>query len=132
MNGPRQALDFIAPGEKLRPLGDRILVKPLAWDASRTIIAIRQGRPVRGIVKAVGPGCHPKKFQRNDKGQRVSFEYAKRYQPTEVKVGEVVELGGLNIFGGAGYMFPEVIVGGEVHLLCQEADVCLVRDDLAP
>lgn len=109
--------------EKLRMLHDRILLKPLEWDASKIVIAIRHGRPVRGVVVAAGPGAHPKKYKAGPKGPRSFMDYAKRFQPTEVKVGDIVELGGLNVFDGQGYAFPEVWVGNERHIVIQEGDV---------
>lgn len=114
----------------LRMLSDRILIKPLDWDASKTIIAIRHGRPVRGEVIAVGPGHHPIKYRRNEKGPKGLMDYSKHFRPTEVKPGDIVELGGLNQFDGKGYQFTEVIYNGELHLICQERDVAIVRDDL--
>ncbi len=116
----------------LRMLGDRILLKPLEWDASKIIIAIRHGRAVRGEVITTGPG---KWVTRTVTGKRDGKDYRKRYetkafQKTEVKPGDIVELGGLNIFDGKGYMFPEVLVGTERYIIVQEADVAIVRDDL--
>lgn len=108
---------------KLRMLGDRILLKPLDWDASSIVVAIRHGRPVRGEVVAVGPGTHPKKYKSGPNGPRSLMDYAKRFQPTEVKAGDIVELGGLNVFDGHGYEFPEVYVGNERHIVIQEADI---------
>lgn len=117
----------------LRMLGDRILLKPLDWDASKTIIAIRHGRPVRGEVKAIGPGCYPNRYQsgkRDGKDFRKSYA-TKAFRPTEVKVGDIVELGGLNVFDGKGYIpLLEVMVGTELHIICSEKDVACVRDDL--
>lgn len=114
----------------LRMLGDRILLKPLEWDASKVLIAIRHGRAVRGEVVAIGPGCHPKKYKAGAKGPKSLMDYSKRFQRTELKPGDIVELGGLNIFDGQGYAFPEVMVGTERHIVVQEADVAIVRDDL--
>lgn len=113
----------------LRLLGDRIVVKPMEWDASKIVIAIRHGRPVRGRIMAVGPGCNPKKYRKDVQGNRKSFEYSRHFRPTEVKVGDVVELGGLNIFDGKGYQFDEIILNGEHCLICSEKDVAVVRDD---
>jgi hypothetical protein len=114
----------------LRMMGDRILLKPLEWDASKTIIAIRHGRAVRGEVIAVGPGHHPIKYKPNAQGKRGLMDYAKRFRRTEVQPGDIVELGGLNQFDGQGYQFPEVILNGVKHLVCSERDVTIVRDDL--
>jgi hypothetical protein len=115
----------------LRMLRDNILLKPLDWKGSDVIVAIRHGRPVRAEVVAVGPG---KWVTRTITGKRDGKDYRKRYdtkvfQKTEVKPGDIVNIGGLNIFDGAGYMaLLEVVVGAETMLIFQEADVCLVED----
>ena len=77
---------------------------------------------------AVGPGIHPvsKRIKSHD-GQKQRIEFSKRFRPTEVKVGDTVELGGLNIFGGNGYDFPEVMVNGEKCLIVTERDVAGVH-----
>jgi len=118
----------------LRMLGDRILVKPMEWDASRVIHAIRYGRPVRGRVVAVGPGCYPNRYRtgkRDGKPWRKSYA-TKIFIPTEVKPGDIVEVGGLNVFDGKGY-FPlwEGLIDNELHLIYSEKDVAIVRDDLS-
>lgn len=115
--------ETLPAGTKLRLLGDRILLKPLDWDASKTVIAIRHGRAVRGEVIAVGPGQRMKRRWKNREGQVHKIGELPRLIPTEVKPGQIVELGGLNAFDGQGYSFPEVIIGNEVHIICQEADV---------
>lgn len=121
----------------IRMMHDRILLEPMDWDASKIIIAIRHGRPVRGRVIAVGPGHNPIKYKAgaqdnkaNTRGKKAQMDYSKHFRPTEVKPGDVVELGGLNQYDGKGYQFTEVIYNGKPHLICSERDVCLVRDDL--
>lgn len=109
----------------LRPLGDRIVLKPLEWKPSEIVDVIRHGRPLRGEVVAIGPGCNPKRYAPD----RSSFKYMKRFQPTVVKPGDVVELGGLSTFDGIGYQFEEVVIGTEVHLICTEKDVAGVCCD---
>ena len=115
----------------LRMLGDRILLRPLDWKASEVIIAIRHGRPVRGEVVAVGPGKWVKRYvsgKRDGKDFRKSYE-TNVFLKTELKPGDIVNIGGLNIFDGAGYMaLLEVIVGTETLLIFQEADVAVVED----
>ncbi len=114
----------------LRMTSDRILLKPFEWEgedvhgAGTRLAVVRHGRPLRGMVVAIGPGHFPvsKRTKLNDGRQRI--EYSKHFRPTEVKVGEVVELGGLNVFDGNGYQFTEVIYNGEPHLICSERDVC--------
>lgn len=119
----------------LKMRGDRILVKPLEWnehgDVSRIIAVERRGNCLRGSVVAVGPGVFPvsKRITSHD-GKSRRIEFSKRFRPTEVRVGDVVELGGLNAFDGRGYSFPSIIFNGEKHLIVTERDVALVRDDL--
>lgn len=110
----------------VRLLGDRVLLRPLEWDASKIIIAIRHGRPVRGEVMAVGPGHNPIKYRE----KRSKMDYSKHFRPTQVKVGEIVELGGLNIFDGKGYQFEEILYNGARCLICTERDIAIVRDDM--
>ncbi len=116
-------------------LGDRILLKPLEWDgeqvhgAGSRIAVIRHGRPVRGEVIAVGPGRHPtlrKGTSADGKHRKVSS--SRHFLPTQVKVGDVVEIGGLNVFDGKGYQFPEVILNGVKHLVITERDVTGIRE----
>ncbi len=118
----------------LRMLRDNILLRPLDWKASEVIIAIRHGRPVRGEVVAIGPGKWVKRYvtgKRDGKGFRKSYE-TKVFQKTEVKPGDIVNIGGLNIFDGAGYMaMLEVVVGTETLLMFQEADVAVVEVERA-
>lgn len=114
----------------LRMMGDRILLKPLAWEPSKILEVVRFGRPLRGTVVAVGAGHNPIKYKTNAQGKRAQMDYSKRFRPTEVKPGDVVELGGLNQYDGKGYQFTEVIYNGELHIVCSERDVCIVRDDL--
>ncbi len=110
----------------VRMLGDRVLLKPLKWEPSKIIEVVRHGRPLRGQVMAVGPGHHPLKYRAGPRGPRQFMDYRKRFQRTEVKVGDIVELGGLNIFDGKGYEFTEVVVGNEVMIICTERDVAIV------
>lgn len=122
----------------LRMLSDRILLKPLDWNGADVhgidsrIVAVRHGNPVRGRVVAVGAGHNPVCKRTNLGDGRRRVEYSKRFRPTEVQVGDVVEFGALNadIFDGKSYPFTEILYNGEPHLICQERDVTIVRDDL--
>jgi co-chaperonin GroES (HSP10) len=119
----------------LRLLSDRILLKPLDWQgeevhgAGSRLVVVRSGRPLRGVVIAVGRGHHPVSKRTNLGDGRRRVEYSKHFRPTEVKPGDVVELGGLNVFDGKGYQFVEILYNGEKHLICSERDVCIVRED---
>lgn len=108
---------------QLRMRGDRLLVRPLKWEPSKIIEVVRHGRPLRGEVIAVGPGIYPVSKRVNLSDGRRRVEFSRHFRPTEVRVGDVVELGGLNIFDGNGYQFTEVLVGAETMLICTERDV---------
>ena len=131
MKGPFDAKtpDIVAEGETLRPLRDGILLEPLDWNPSHVIDLVRFGRPLRGIVRAVGPGAYRKRYLKNSEGQRCAVRETSAFIPTEVKPGDVVELGGLNAFNGEGYQFQDVMLNGKTHLLCREADVCGVANE---
>ena len=125
----RRTTDFVAATETIRPLRDRIVIEPLDWSAVRPgsrIIAIRDGKPVRGRVLAVGPGTHRRRYNRQrvageaQKFQR-SYVTTRTFVPVDVKVGDIVELGGLEL---KGYDFPTVNWGGRECLIIQEQDVC--------
>jgi co-chaperonin GroES (HSP10) len=119
----------------LRMTGDRILVKPLDWNGASVhgegsrIQVVRKGNAVRGVVVSVGPGHNPIKYKPNAMGKKAKMDYSRHFRPTEVKPGDVVELGGLNQFDGNGYQFTEVLYNGERHLICTERDVAMVRED---
>lgn len=130
----RRAPDFIKTTETLRPLRDHLIVKPLEWDAVKKgskLVAIRHGSAVRGEVLAVGPGRYEKryKYQHEKKpGERKFYTLKNLYIATEVKVGDIVELGGLELNG---YGFPTILWGHTECIICQEQDVCMIRDDLS-
>jgi co-chaperonin GroES (HSP10) len=110
--------DFIPQGATIRPLRDHILVKPLEWKPSKILaIAGSERKTLRGTVVAVGPGTYHWQYNQ-DRSKRWQ---SKHFRRTEVKVGDVVELGGLE---NGGYSFPEVLVGTELHIIASERDVC--------
>jgi hypothetical protein len=120
----RRTADVIPAGHTVRPLRDFILLKSLEWDPSEILEVIRYGRPLRGIVKAIGPGAYEKRYSRD----RSRVWDTDIYRKTECQVGQTVELGGLNIFDGEGYSFPTILYEGEVHLMVREADVAILCD----
>lgn len=114
------APDMVGESETLRPLRDQLIVKPLKWEPSKIIEVVSSKRkPLRGVVVAAGPGCYPKLY---NKDRSKSWDSAV-FRPCEVKVGDMVELGGLEIDG---YLFPQVMLGNEPHVICREADVAVV------
>ena len=94
----------------LKPLGDRVLIKPEAAEqktASGLYIASNaQEKPQRGEVVAVGAG------KLNDKGERIAID---------VHVGDEVYYGK---FGG-----NEVKIDGEDFLLLRADDIYAVIED---
>lgn len=116
----KHAPEMVGETETLRPLRDQLIVKPLKWEPSSVIqIAGSKREPLRGVVVAAGPGCYPKVY---NKDRSKSWD-STVFRPCEVKVGETVELGGLEIDG---YLFPQLMIGNERHVICREADVCVV------
>jgi len=89
---------------KIKPLGDRLLVKQVeAEEKTKGGIIIPDSakeKPKEGIVKAVGPGK--------------SLESGK-IQPLNVKVGDRILF---TSYGGT-----EVKIGGEEYLIMKEDDV---------
>lgn len=117
----QETLTFVDGSAKIRPLKDHIVIEPLDAEPPSSIIwMVEKTKPLRGIVKAVGPGHYPKRYDHPDKHQRSKMWDSKHFQPTEVKVGDVVELGGAE---HGGYSFPKILWGGKPHILCREADV---------
>lgn len=110
----------------LKPLKDWIVVKPEKPSFSPIIATDWKGEAVRGTVIAVGPGKHRnihKRFQKDGKEQR-TVRQSTHFTPTEVKVGDRVELGGLELNG---YLWRHVMLNGEDHIMCMEADVAGVH-----
>lgn len=94
----------------LRPLRDRIVVKPLERVKSEVIAVVQDEKPNLARVVAVGPG------KRDKKG---------RLKPLDVAVGALVRFG-----TDEGYLtFPAFEEGGERFLVLQEADVAFVAED---
>jgi hypothetical protein len=113
--------------DEIRMLRDQILVRPIDAIESQHIIAAWNGAPTRGVIVAVGPGVNPNIHTR---GTRDGREYrtireSKQFRPTEVKPGQVVELGGREI---GGYLFMQILIDNVLHLICREADVCFIDE----
>lgn len=111
--------EVISPTERIRPLRDQILFRPLPWQPSGTIQIAGDGQRTRrrGIVIAIGPGCYPKRYNR----ERSKTWDSQAFRRTEVKVGDTIELGGP--CQDSDWAFPGVLIGTELHILCREEDV---------
>lgn len=117
----RKRTEIIPKEATIRPLRDQIVVKPLAWRPSAVLAELGveivwQGKTLRGEVLAVGPGDYPKVYSKD----RKKCWDSKTFRPTELKVGDVVELGGLEING---YQFDEYLWGDQPIVICREQDV---------
>jgi co-chaperonin GroES (HSP10) len=119
---PRRT-EIFGKRDRIRPLRDHILVKPLDWKPSSVLYVANQGRkPLRGIVVSVGPGLYPKRYNRD----RSKTWDSRVFRRCEVIPGDCVELGGLEING---YSFPEILIDNVVHLIAREEDVCGIVTD---
>jgi hypothetical protein len=105
---------------KLRPLRDQLIIEPLPVVLSKIIVTHEDTKPLRGIVKAAGPGIYPKCYDHPDKNKRTKMWDSPIFRPTQVKVGDVVELGG---YGLGGYSFQTLWWGDVKHIICREEDI---------
>lgn len=118
----RERSDVLAEGEYLRPLRDHLIVRPLEWKPSTIIeVAGTTHRPLRGVVVSAGPGCYPWKYSKDRRRKWESLQF----RPMQCRVGDTVELGGLEI---GGYMFPQILIDSVVHVICREEDVTGIAD----
>lgn len=120
-----ETLTRIPATDKIRPLRDQIVLEPLDVIYSRYIFVGQLTKPLRGIVKAIGPGHYPIQYDHSDKHKRSKMWPGMCFQPTECKPGDVVELGGAE---WGGYAFEQFWWGDILHLHCREADVCGILD----
>jgi len=118
---------IVAEHETIRPLRDCIVVEVLEWEPSKILDVVYRGKPLRGRILAVGPGHYPKRYN-GRKGQRTKSWDSKCYLPTDLKVGDIVEFGGLEI---RGYLFTTLRWGTKECVVCREADVCIVVEEKA-
>ncbi len=92
---------------KIRPLADRVVVKPLEKEDKTPggiiLPDTAKEKPQRGEVVAVGPG------KRNEKGERIKLD---------VQVGDVV------IYGK--YSGTEVKIDNQEYLILRENDILAV------
>lgn len=110
---------------KIRPTQDHIVVEPLDGCMSAIVLVATETKPLRGIVRAVGPGIYPKQYDHPDKHKRTKMWQSKRFRPTEVRVGDEVELGGAEI---GGYSFQTFYWGKKLMLMATERDVAAIHE----
>ena len=117
---------YVQADARIVPLRDQIILEPLDVIYSRHIIVQKNPtKALRGIVKAIGPGHYPKRYNHPEKQKRSLTWDSYVFLPTEVKVGDIVELGGAEIDG---YSFDTFFWGDQLHVICSERDVAVVLD----
>jgi hypothetical protein len=120
-----KSLNFVTG--QIRPLREKLIVKPLPPSLSQTIAANWNGEAVRGEVIAAGPGTYP---NIHEKGIKDGKPYRRvrqlsAFRPCDVKVGDIVQLGGMEI---GGYLWPHILINGEDHIVCSEQDVAGIEE----
>ena len=113
-------LTVIPADSEIRPLHDRLVLEPLDVVHSRHVIVLDRNRPVRGKVLAVGPGIFPKVYDHPEKHKRTKMHDSTVFRPTQVQVGDIVELGGSEI---GGYAFDGFYWGDRYCIWATERDV---------
>jgi co-chaperonin GroES (HSP10) len=111
-----KTLTRIPADAKLRPLRDHIIVEPLAHTLSAIIHVIDERKPAQGIVKAIGPGRHHWKYDHQEKGKRTKAWLSKVFTPTDVKVGDLIQI--------EERPFETFYWGDKLHMIIREGDVC--------
>jgi hypothetical protein len=110
-------LVFVPLDCQIRPLRDRMIVEPLDVILSRILIVPRFGDPVRGVVKAIGPGLYRKQYDSAEKHKRTKVWEGMHFVPTTVQVGETVLL-------DPHLKYEEFFWGDRLHIHAREEDVC--------
>lgn len=113
-------LTFIPANFDIRPLRDQMIVEPLDVVHSRILIIPPGGDPVRGIVKAIGPGHYRKQYDHREKHKRTKVWEGMQFIPTEVKVGETV-------FLDPNLKFEQFFWGDRLHIHCRQEDVAYIE-----
>ena len=117
-----ETITGIRADEYLRPLRDQIVLEPLPLDLGTRLTVVYSGKPVRGRVLAVGPGTYPKRYN-GPKGHRSKSWDSKAFRPCDLKPGDIVDIGGLEING---YLHMTVRWGDREVVVCREEDVACV------
>ena len=89
-------------GLKVRPLGDRVIIKQDSGEQKNLGLSFSTAKPYRGVIMAVGDG--------NMYGQKVEMV---------CKVGDVVQYSGL--------VNPEVVIDNEKYVIIRESDLYLIE-----
>lgn len=119
-------MDYLPPGQSLRPLRDQIVVRVVNFEWSDILVGTYHGKPVQGEVVAAGPGKFPYIHARGERDGKRFHEIREStyFRATEVKPGDFVFLDGLQ---DGGRPFEMVMIAGEQHVVCSEQDVAVVH-----
>lgn len=117
-----ELLAFVRADERIRPLRDQIVIEPLPIDHGTSLSYAYRGKPVRGRILAVGPGRYPLRYN-GRKGARTKSWESKQFRPCDLKEGDIVDIGGLEL---GGYLFTRVTWGDKDVVICREEDVAIV------
>lgn len=109
-------LTFIPADWVIKPLRDQMVVEPTDVILSRILIIPPGGDPVRGIVKAIGPGHYRKQYDHRDKQKRTKVWEGVQFIPTEVRIGQEVLL-------DPNLKYEQFYWGDRLHLHCRQEDV---------
>jgi len=116
-----ETLNTVPADYKIRPLRDQLVVEATEVVYSKWIHVEREDKLIRGRVLAAGPGHYPKQYDHQDKHRRTKTWDSKRFQPCDVKVGDIVHL------AGKGTFFEQFWWGDRLCLHCREADVAFIE-----
>jgi co-chaperonin GroES (HSP10) len=110
-----KTISAIPASARIRPLRDWMVVEPLDGTMSAIIQVITETKPMKGIVRAVGPGCYPKRYDHPDKHKRTKMWDSKALRPCDAKVGDTV--------GFESRAFQTCYWGDKLCLLMREEDL---------
>ncbi len=123
---------FIPADHEIRPMRNQIFAEPLPWTPSSIIHVVTDKKPMRAKIVAIGPGTWIKQYFSKKTGiwappwapparpDRIKSRDSKTFKKCDAKVGDVIDLGGLEI---GGYLFPRITWGNKEVLICTEDDV---------
>lgn len=98
-----------------------MVVEPLDGTMSAIIKVVSETKPMKGIVRAVGPGCYPKKYDHPDKHRRTKMWDSKALRPCDVKIGDMV--------GFEPRAFQTFYWGDRMCLLMREEDITGIHEN---
>ena len=110
---------YVPADAKIRPLRDQIILEPIDSAFSSLVIVISESKPIRGIVRAIGPGVYPIQYDFPEKHRRTKMWWGKHLRPCDVKVGDVLSI---EPFERQCFYW-----GSTICLICREEDVRFIE-----